>query len=87
MRIYVDRENRLISHAVIPRSGGDEAIHSILDIMHARAPYTTIARATHIHPTVLELIATQCWKILLCCDVRAIHKDKSIWKMRLSELS
>ena len=38
--------------------GGDEIIHSLLDIMYARAPYTVIKRAMHIHPTVAELIPT-----------------------------
>jgi len=33
-----------------------EAIHSILDVMYAKAPYTVIQRAVHIHPTVSELI-------------------------------
>lgn len=33
-------------------------IHSILDVMYAKAPYTTIRRAMHIHPTVSELIPT-----------------------------
>jgi pyruvate/2-oxoglutarate dehydrogenase complex dihydrolipoamide dehydrogenase (E3) component len=36
----------------------DEVIHSILDIMYAKAPYTVIERAVHIHPTVTELIPT-----------------------------
>ena len=38
--------------------GGDEVIHSILDVMYAKAPYTVIQRAVHIHPTVSELIPT-----------------------------
>jgi pyruvate/2-oxoglutarate dehydrogenase complex dihydrolipoamide dehydrogenase (E3) component len=38
--------------------GGDEAIHAILDIMSAKAPYTTLSRTMHIHPTVSELIPT-----------------------------
>jgi pyruvate/2-oxoglutarate dehydrogenase complex dihydrolipoamide dehydrogenase (E3) component len=38
--------------------GGDEAIHCILDIMSAKAPYTTLSRTMHIHPTVCELIPT-----------------------------
>ena len=38
--------------------GGDEAIHCILDVMYAKAPYTVLQRATHIHPTVRELIPT-----------------------------
>ena len=38
--------------------GGDEVIHSLLDVMYAKAPYTTITRAMHIHPTVAELVPT-----------------------------
>ena len=37
---------------------GDEAIHSLLDTMYAKAPYTAVSRAVHIHPTVSELIPT-----------------------------
>jgi len=33
-------------------------IHSILDVMYAKAPYTVIQRAVHAHPTVSELIPT-----------------------------
>ena len=44
--------------AAILGTGGDEAIHSILDVMYADKPYTTIQRAVHIHPTVSELIPT-----------------------------
>ena len=36
----------------------DEVIHSILDVMYAKAPYTVIQRAMHIHPTVSELVPT-----------------------------
>ena len=39
-------------------TGGDEAIHCIIDTMYAGAPYTNIQRAVHIHPTVSELIPT-----------------------------
>ena len=38
--------------------GGDEIIHSVLDVMYADAPYMVIQRAVHIHPTVTELIPT-----------------------------
>ena len=38
--------------------GGDEIVHAITDIMYAKAPYTVIQRAVHIHPTVSELIPT-----------------------------
>jgi pyruvate/2-oxoglutarate dehydrogenase complex dihydrolipoamide dehydrogenase (E3) component len=58
MKVLVDAETRLILGAAILGTGGDEAIHSILDIMYAKAPYTVIQRAMHIHPTVSELIPT-----------------------------
>ena len=33
-------------------------IHAILDLMYAKAPYTVMQRAVHIHPTVSELLPT-----------------------------
>lgn len=58
MKILVDADTREILGAAILGVGGDEAIHSILDVMYAKAPYTVIQRAVHIHPTVSELIPT-----------------------------
>jgi len=58
MKIMVDAETHQILGAAILGTGGDEAIHSILDAMYAKAPYTVIQRAMHIHPTVSELIPT-----------------------------
>jgi len=58
MKILVDAQSNRILGAAILGTGGDEAIHSILDVMYAKAPYTTIQRAVHIHPTVSELIPT-----------------------------
>jgi len=58
MKILVDAESKEILGAAILGVGGDEIIHSILDIMYAKAPYTVIQRAVHIHPTVSELIPT-----------------------------
>ncbi|KXF78049.1 mercuric reductase [Paramesorhizobium deserti] len=58
MKIIVDADTRQILGASILGVSGDEAIHSILDIMYAKAPYTTLQRAVHIHPTVSELIPT-----------------------------
>ena len=58
MKIMVDGETREILGAAILGTGGDEVIHSILDTMYAKAPYTVIQRAMHIHPTVSELIPT-----------------------------
>ena len=58
MKILVDAETREILGASILGTGGDEVIHSILDVMYAKAPYTVIQRAMHIHPTVSELVPT-----------------------------
>ncbi|HWR52504.1 MAG TPA: FAD-containing oxidoreductase [Bryobacteraceae bacterium] len=58
MKIVVDAQTREILGAAILGAGGDEVIHSILDVMYAKAPYTVIQRAMHIHPTVSELIPT-----------------------------
>ena len=58
MKVLIDAESRQILGAAILGTGGDEAIHSILDIMYAKAPYTVIQRAMHIHPTVSELVPT-----------------------------
>jgi pyruvate/2-oxoglutarate dehydrogenase complex dihydrolipoamide dehydrogenase (E3) component len=58
MKITVDAETRQILGAAILGVEGDEAIHCILDVMYARAPYTVLQRAMHIHPTVSELIPT-----------------------------
>jgi hypothetical protein len=35
---------------------GDEVIHSILDLIYAKASYTVMQRAMHLHPTVSEFI-------------------------------
>ncbi|HTR37295.1 MAG TPA: FAD-containing oxidoreductase [Bryobacteraceae bacterium] len=58
MKILVDAESKLILGAAILGTSGDEVIHSILDVMYAKAPYTVIQRAMHIHPTVAELVPT-----------------------------
>jgi pyruvate/2-oxoglutarate dehydrogenase complex dihydrolipoamide dehydrogenase (E3) component len=58
MKIVADADSKEILGAAILGTGGDEAIHCILDTMYAKAPYTTQQRAVHIHPTVSELIPT-----------------------------
>ncbi|MBB4187093.1 FAD-containing oxidoreductase [Sinorhizobium terangae] len=58
MKVIVDADTQEILGASILGTGGDEAIQSILDVMYAKKPYTTITRAVHIHPTVSELIPT-----------------------------
>jgi pyruvate/2-oxoglutarate dehydrogenase complex dihydrolipoamide dehydrogenase (E3) component len=58
MKIAVDAETGAILGAAILGTGGDEVIHSILDVMYAKASWTVIRRAMHIHPTVSELVPT-----------------------------
>jgi len=58
MKIVVDAETKEILGAAILGVGGDEAIHCVLDTMYAKAPYTVMQRAMHIHPTVSELLPT-----------------------------
>ena len=58
MKVLVDGESKQILGASILGTGGDEVIHCILDLLYARAPYTVMQRAMHIHPTVSELIPT-----------------------------
>jgi pyruvate/2-oxoglutarate dehydrogenase complex dihydrolipoamide dehydrogenase (E3) component len=56
MKITVDAETKQILGAAILGVGGDEVIHVLLDVMYAKAPYTVIQRAMHIHPTVSEYL-------------------------------
>jgi len=58
MKVLIDAESQKILGAAILGIGGDEVVHSLLDVMYADAPYTVIQRAVHIHPTVTELIPT-----------------------------
>jgi pyruvate/2-oxoglutarate dehydrogenase complex dihydrolipoamide dehydrogenase (E3) component len=58
MKILVDRDSKQILGASLLGLAGDEVIHCVLDVMYAKAPYTVIQRAMHIHPTVSEFIPT-----------------------------
>jgi pyruvate/2-oxoglutarate dehydrogenase complex dihydrolipoamide dehydrogenase (E3) component len=58
IKILVDADSKQILGASILGTSGDEAIHTILDVMYAKAPFTVMQRAMHIHPTVSELLPT-----------------------------
>ena len=58
MKILIDRDSKRILGASFLGLAGDEVVHSVLDVMYAKAPYTVIQRAMHIHPTVSELVPT-----------------------------
>ncbi|MGH9969156.1 MAG: FAD-containing oxidoreductase [Pyrinomonadaceae bacterium] len=58
IKIAVDAETKQILGAAVLGTGGDEVVHILLDLMYAKAPYTTVQRAMHIHPTVAEFLPT-----------------------------
>jgi pyruvate/2-oxoglutarate dehydrogenase complex dihydrolipoamide dehydrogenase (E3) component len=58
MKALVDAQTGHILGAAILGLNGDEVVHGLLDVMAAGVPYTAIARAVHIHPTVSELVPT-----------------------------
>ena len=58
MKVVADAGTRKILGAAILGTGGDEAIHGVLDIMHAGISLDVLRWAVPIHPTVSELIPT-----------------------------
>ena len=63
IKISVDAETKQILGAAILGTGGDEVVHVLLDLMYAKAPYTLLQHAMHIHPTVAELLPTALSKL------------------------
>ena len=58
MKMVTDADTNAILGAAILGTGGDEAIHAVLDMMAAGGNATTLAHTMHIHPTVSELLPT-----------------------------
>ena len=58
MSVLVDASDHTILGAMLFGIEADEVIHSLLDLMYAKVPYTVMLQATHIHPTVSELLPT-----------------------------
>ena len=58
MKIVADGETQKILGAAILGTGGDEAIHGVVDIMNADVPLDALRWAVPIHPTVSELLPT-----------------------------
>lgn len=56
MKVIVDAESKQLLGAALLGIEGDEIVQGLLDMMYAKAPYTVIERAMHIHPTVYEMI-------------------------------
>lgn len=58
MKVVVDADSRAILGGAILGPGGDEAIHTIVDMMQMGASIDALQRTMHIHPTVAELVPT-----------------------------
>ena len=58
MKVAVDADTNKILGAAILGTGGDEAIHGVLDMMNAGMTYDVLRWAVPIHPTVSELFPT-----------------------------
>ncbi|WP_267221220.1 FAD-containing oxidoreductase [Dyella silvae] len=58
IKVIVEKGSGQLLGAAILGVNGDEAIHSLLDTMYAKAPFSTVTHAVHIHPTVSELLPT-----------------------------
>lgn len=58
IKVLVDGESKEILGAAILGIHGDEVVHTLLALMYAGAPYTTLSRSVPIHPTVAELLPT-----------------------------
>jgi pyruvate/2-oxoglutarate dehydrogenase complex dihydrolipoamide dehydrogenase (E3) component len=58
IKIVADADSRKILGAAILGTGGDEAIHGILDMMNADVTWDVLQWAVPIHPTVSELLPT-----------------------------
>ena len=58
MKVLVDAQTEQVLGAAILGIGGDEIVHSLLQLMAAGTSYKTMMETVHIHPTVSELIPT-----------------------------
>ena len=58
LKIHVEEGSQRILGAALLGTGCDEAVHSLLDAVYSRMPYTEFQRHVRIHPTVSELLPT-----------------------------
>lgn len=58
IKTIVDGDSQQLLGAAILGVNGDEVVHTLLDVMYAKASYRTVTHAVHIHPTVAELLPT-----------------------------
>ena len=58
LKIHVEEGSQRILGASLLGTGADEAVHSLLDAVYSKIPYTEFQRHVRIHPTVSELLPT-----------------------------
>ena len=58
LKICVEASSRRILGASLLGTGADEAVHSLIDAVYAKTPYTEFQRHVRIHPNVSELLPT-----------------------------
>ena len=58
LKICVEESSGRILGASLLGTGADEAVHSLVDAVYARLPYTEFQKHVRIHPTVSELLPT-----------------------------
>ncbi|MEP6801383.1 MAG: mercuric reductase [Acidobacteriota bacterium] len=56
IKVIADARTRRILGASVLAAEGAELIHLFIEIMNAKAPYTVIEEAIHIHPTLAEAV-------------------------------
>lgn len=58
IKIHVEESSGRILGASLLGTGADESVHSLIDAVYSKLPYTEFQRHVRIHPTVSELLPT-----------------------------
>ena len=58
LKIHVEESSGRILGASLLGTGADESVHSLIDAVYSKMPYTEFQRHVRIHPTVSELLPT-----------------------------
>lgn len=58
MKVLVNADSGHLLGASILGHNGDEVVHVLLGLMVGKQPFSVMARAMHIHPTISELLPT-----------------------------
>ena len=56
IKVVADASDGHILGAAVLATEGAELVHMYVDLMNAKAPYTVLRDAVHIHPTLAEAV-------------------------------